>query len=203
MKKLLVIACLLYCAAARATPQTVADAACPKYAVDIAAFATCEGDRVVTPEEEVPLRPLVDDDGMAMPTSPAALPRDRLSRSTTGLYLTPAEARTFKRWLGDSVLFVDVRPAEIIHTGGLAEAADTNIPLAGNVSAFRAAIARAMSNSRGKSASVVFLICQDGRLAARAADALAEAGFLAAFVVRGGVDGVEREVRPDELAMSK
>lgn len=34
---------------AQGTPQVVGDEACPKFAVDIAAFATCEGDRVVKP----------------------------------------------------------------------------------------------------------------------------------------------------------
>jgi rhodanese-related sulfurtransferase len=36
-----------------ATAQVVADEACPKYAVDIAAFATCDGDRVTNAEDTV------------------------------------------------------------------------------------------------------------------------------------------------------
>jgi hypothetical protein len=34
-----------------ASPAVVADSACPHYAVDIEAFATCEGDRVAMPDE--------------------------------------------------------------------------------------------------------------------------------------------------------
>lgn len=34
--------------------EVVADSACPKYAVDIAYFATCEGDRVAKPSASVP-----------------------------------------------------------------------------------------------------------------------------------------------------
>ncbi len=132
MTKLTLAACLLWCGVTYATPQTVADAACPKYAVDIAAFATCEGDRVVAPDSDVALRPLVDDDGFAMPTNPVAMPRDPRSRSAAGLYLTPLEARAFKRWLGDRVLFVDVRAAATVGASGLAEDADVNIPLEGN-----------------------------------------------------------------------
>ncbi len=37
---------------AAAGPVVVADSACPRHAVDIEAFATCEGDRVAKPEEE-------------------------------------------------------------------------------------------------------------------------------------------------------
>ncbi|MFO1414101.1 MAG: hypothetical protein U1F10_09420 [Burkholderiales bacterium] len=36
---------------AHATPQVVGDEACARYAVDIAAFATCEDGRVVRPDD--------------------------------------------------------------------------------------------------------------------------------------------------------
>jgi len=39
-------------AAASAGPAVVADSACPRHAIDIEAFATCEGDRVAAPETE-------------------------------------------------------------------------------------------------------------------------------------------------------
>lgn len=35
-----------------ASPAVVADSACPRHAIDIEAFATCEGDRVAAPEPE-------------------------------------------------------------------------------------------------------------------------------------------------------
>lgn len=201
MTKLFFAACLLWCGLIQATPQTVADSACPKYAVDIAAFATCEGDRVVTPDDEVPLRPLVDDDGFALPTNPAAMPRDPRSRSPAGLYLTPMEARAFKRWLGDSVIFVDVRASATVGAAGLAEAADVNIPLEVNAAGFGWQVAQQLANQRAASDRLIFLICQDGRLAARAAGLLARAGMPRAYVVRGGVDGIEREARLEEMAM--
>lgn len=71
---------------ADATPQTVGDEACPKYAVDIESFATCEGDRVVKPtritlpiatREALPIAPrvLVDDEGNPLPSSVDAIPK--------------------------------------------------------------------------------------------------------------------------------
>jgi hypothetical protein len=44
--------CLSGMAAAVASPMVVADSACPLHAVDIEAFATCDGDRVAKPDEE-------------------------------------------------------------------------------------------------------------------------------------------------------
>lgn len=202
MTKLTFAAGLLWCGMIQASPQAVADSACPKYAVDIAAFATCEGDRVVAPDGEVPLRPLVDDNGLAVPASPAAAPRDPRSRSAAGLYLTPIEARAFKRWLGDSVLFVDVRAGAAVAVSGLAEAADLNIPLEGN-GGFGQQVARQHADQTSGSARLIFLICQDGRLAARAADLLTRAGLPNAYVVRGGVDGLERDARREEMAMAR
>ncbi|HKO69286.1 MAG TPA: hypothetical protein VJU53_15920 [Burkholderiaceae bacterium] len=40
--------------ASSVSAQVVADDACPKYAVDIAAFATCDGDRVAKAELAIP-----------------------------------------------------------------------------------------------------------------------------------------------------
>ena len=42
--------------ASAVSAQVVADSACPKYAVDIASFATCEGDRVAKDVVEEPRR---------------------------------------------------------------------------------------------------------------------------------------------------
>ncbi len=50
---------LVACGSAFGAPAVVADTACPYYAVDIASFATCDGDRVAraasdTPDIEAP-----------------------------------------------------------------------------------------------------------------------------------------------------
>jgi hypothetical protein len=42
---------------ARATPQVVGDDACALYEVDIASFATCEGGRVVLPDDSAAASP--------------------------------------------------------------------------------------------------------------------------------------------------
>ncbi|MBL8515086.1 MAG: hypothetical protein JNJ55_13925, partial [Betaproteobacteria bacterium] len=78
-----------------AQPQVVSDSACEKYAVDIAAFATCENGRVtraaplpVARSDPAWVQPLVDDAGYPMPPAPAALPRDPQSLTLAGHYLT-------------------------------------------------------------------------------------------------------------------
>ena len=114
---------------AAATPQTVGDEACPKYAVDIEAFATCEGDRVVKPTREaLPIAPrvLFDDEGNPLPSSVDAIPKDPLTLTHHGHYLTAREAHQAKNWLSDSVLFIDVRDPAAAVAGGIPQNADFN-----------------------------------------------------------------------------
>lgn len=47
-------------ASGRVFAQVVADSACPKYAVDIASFATCDGDRVAREDAKQEPRRQVD-----------------------------------------------------------------------------------------------------------------------------------------------
>ena len=71
-----------------ATPQTVGDEPCPKYAVDIASFATCEGDRVVKPaNDELPLPALTPgkNERDPLPPSEIAMRQNLLSRAHHGL----------------------------------------------------------------------------------------------------------------------
>ena len=197
--------CATLCAAlvalaAHATPQTVGDEACPKYAVDIAAFATCEGDRVVVPDAGVMPGPpvmLVDDEGNPMLSRAEAIPRDPLARTAQGNYLTAADAFAAKHWLGESIFFVDVRAVENVRETGMPQNADINVPLnsptgSHDVSAtvdFVAAIRQALTVRHLSNTAPVLIICEDGRHAAIAATRLAQANVPNVFVVRGGMIG--------------
>jgi rhodanese-related sulfurtransferase len=191
----------LLATAARAAPQTVADEACPKYAVDIAAFATCEGDRVVKPEPESPTSPpprvLVDDEGNPLPPQVDAIPADALARTHHGHYLTAQDAYSAKHWLGRSVLFIDVRDEAAVGKMGLPGNADFNLPVARFAGdgallpayGFVAGVKRALAARGMDHAAPIFVVCQDGRHAALAAELLAQAGVPHVFVVRGGILG--------------
>lgn len=182
-----------------ATPQTVGDEACPKYAVDIAAFATCEGDRVVKPTGPLPIAPrvLVDDEGNPLPSSAEAIPQDSLSRTHHAHYLTAREADQAKNWLGSSVLFIDVRDHTSAKTGGSPQRADYHMPVMRRTADDKLQIAYGfvgtvkrtlMARGLGYDAPI-FAICGNGRQSAIAAELLAQAGVPHVFVVRGGIQG--------------
>jgi len=63
--------------------QVVGDAACDYYAVDIAAFATCENGRVVTPEAPQAARPAPD--RTAATKAPAKDGKDGVAAKQTSL----------------------------------------------------------------------------------------------------------------------
>ena len=183
-----------------ATPQTVGDEACPKYAVDIEAFATCEGDRVVKPTRlTLPVAPrvLVDDEGIPMPSSAEAIPKDPLAQTHHGHYLTALEAHQAKNWLRESVLFIDVRDPAAAIAGGLPQNADFNLPVmrrddAGKLQiayGFVGGVKRTLASRGLDHDTSIFMICADARLSALAAELLAQAGVPHVYVVRGGIDG--------------
>jgi rhodanese-related sulfurtransferase len=197
-------ALVCFVALADATPQTVGDDACPRYAVDIAAFATCDGDRVTAPDKgnaiAMPIV-LVDDYGNTLPPRIEAIPQDMGARTKLGNYLTAEDAYAAKYWLVRAVLFVDVRDEATANASGIPVYADFNLPLTrlaknGTPEVDADFVVRAMQAlaSRGLALTApVFVICENGRHAARAADVLAEAGIPNVFVVRGGIHG-ERSV---------
>ena len=183
-----------------ATPQTVGDEACPKYAVDIEAFATCEGDRVVKPTRAaLPIAPrvLVDDEGIPMPSSAEAIPQDPLAQTHHGHYLTAREAHQAKNWLRDSILFIDVREPTAAMARGLPQNADFNLPVMRRdevgklqiANGFVGAVKRTLASRGLDHDASIFVICTNARLSALAAELLAQAGVPHVFVVRGGIEG--------------
>ena len=194
------LALLGFAMPAAATPQTVSDEACPKYAVDIEAFATCEGNWVVKPTRfALPAAPrvLIDDDGNPMPSSAEAIPQDPLAQTHHGNYLTALEAHQAKNWLRESVLFIDVRDPAAAMAGGLPQYADFNLPVmrrneAGELQiayGFVGAVKRTLASRGLDHDASIFVICTNARRSALAAELLAQAGVPHVFVVRGGIDG--------------
>ena len=62
----------------------------------------------VSTDREPPASTLLDDDGNAMPTDPAAVPADAGVRVQKGRYATANQAALLERALGHAVLVVDV-----------------------------------------------------------------------------------------------
>lgn len=90
---------VLYAATAQAT--VVADSACPYYAVDIAAFATCDGDRVASSRRPVaatrhghePSRDATQIGSPSATTATAAPQRPAPTRTAAPIRRTPAGQR--------------------------------------------------------------------------------------------------------------
>lgn len=141
--------------------------------------------------------PLVDDDGNPVPSSEEAVPRDALSQTHHGFYLTARQAYQSKRWLGRDVLFIDVRDAR----GDPARVMPAGVDLVAPVVRRDAGIAphpalgfvgnvKRVLAARGRDHdALVFVICDNGRESALAAELLAQAGVTRVFLVRGGMKG--------------
>ena len=104
--------------AVMAGPRVVADSACPHYAVDIEAFATCDGDRVASPD---PIR-LDASELLAEPDVPLH------KRTGSGLYVDAVHAEAIKRRHPDEVVFVDIRSPVELGLTGHPKAVDLNVP---------------------------------------------------------------------------
>lgn len=159
-----------------ATSQVVADSACPKYAVDIAAFATCDGDQVAKPAGIRELSP-AEAHGMKRQYGPAVLFIDVRSRFEAALrgtaegvdYVVPyrevAQPLRWDRWHG--TLAQEANPDFLRQVESLV---------------------RAQPNG---AATPLILLCATGEYAGEAAKALRGLGLEQLFVVAGGVDGTE------------
>lgn len=187
--------------AVAAGPRVVADSACPHYAVDIEAFATCDGDRVAGPE------PIRIDAGDLL----AELDVPQHKRTASGLYVDAVHAEAIKRRYPDEVVFVDIRSPVELGLTGHPTAVDINVPFRDFVQPLvwdDAKSAWAMetnprfpeqldSELRRRGAThdtVVMLLCRAGDRSAQAADALSLLGYRNVVSV---VDGYEGDIAPD------
>jgi rhodanese-related sulfurtransferase len=187
--------------AASAGPAVVAHSACPHYAVDIEAFATCEGDRVAMPDG---IR-LVDDLLLAEAAVPAT------KRTFASLYVDAPGAYALKQRYPESVVLVDIRSSVELGLTGHAQGVDMNVPyyelvqplvwseptggwtMAANPR-FGAQLDERLQTRGVSHDTVVMLICRTGDGTARAADELTLRGYRSVVSV---VDGYEGDVGAD------
>jgi rhodanese-related sulfurtransferase len=159
-----------------AVAQVVADSACPKYAVDIASFATCDGDRVARSTGVSELTPARAHD-LKRRYGSAVLFIDVRSRFAATLqgtadgvdYVVPyreiAQPLRWDRWHG--TLALEPNPDFLRQVESLVRARPDG------------------------AVTPVILLCATGETAAEAALALRGLGLEQLFVVAGGVDGAE------------
>ncbi|MGB3429003.1 MAG: rhodanese-like domain-containing protein [Burkholderiaceae bacterium] len=187
-------------AVVEAKAQVVADEACPLYAVDVAAFATCDGDRVAGFNRGI--------------VTAALLPEERVpisKRTALGLYVDARGAHRLKQDNPDRVVLIDVRSRIEVGVAGQAVSVDAHVPLLDAVlplrwdddsggwamtpnPQFAAEIAGRLDRlGVGRNAPIV-LMCRSGGRSALAADRLAELGYTQAISV---IDGFEGDVAPD------
>jgi rhodanese-related sulfurtransferase len=186
--------------AARADPVVVGDGACPYHAVDIEAFATCEGDRVAAfnratlppvllPEEAVPLS----------------------KRNFSGLYVDARGAHRLKHDNPQAVVLLDVRSRAEVGLTGQPAGVDAHVPYLETAlplrwdddiggwamtknSRFAAEAAARLALLGVPLDAPVILLCRSGERSARAADELSAAGYTNTVSV---VDGFEGDVALD------
>lgn len=161
---------------AAAVAQVVADSACPKHAVDIASFATCDGDGVARPAGIADLTPARAHD-LKRRYGSAVLFIDVRSRFAAALqgtaggvdyvvpYLEVAQPLRWDHWNGE--LELEPNPDFLRQVESLV---------------------RAQPNG---AATAVILLCATGERAGEAARALRGLGLEQLFVVAGGIDGNE------------
>lgn len=194
---------LLLCAAAglvHAEPRVVSDEACPRYAVDIAAFATCDGDRVAGFERSVLAEALLPES--AVPVT---------KRSFHGLYVDATQAYRLRHGYPQSIVLVDVRSRLEAGLTGQPAATDLHVPFLETAlplqwdhdlgswamtknAGFAVEVAQRLGALGIALDTPLLLLCRSGERSARAADALAALGFTRTISV---VDGFEGDVGPD------
>jgi rhodanese-related sulfurtransferase len=155
-----------------------------------ALFAATQGAFAAEPAGAV----VVDTRGTVRPPTADAMPRDPEATTRGGLYATPDQTYRTKRQLGKAVLLIDVRSVEERRRGGATQLADLHIPFltsgtTSSVAEFLAAVGRAVASQPRGNATPIFLLCENGRVAAAAVDALESAGYSNAIVVTGGLNG--------------
>ena len=145
-----------------ASAQVVADSACPKHAVDIASFATCDGERVA---------------GRDVRLISARAAFDLKQTHGTDVLLVDVRSAAQVEADGTAADVSAVLPYP--PQGGAA--ADLQ---------FVALVDVLVAMHGGNEHTTLVMLCADGSLAMRAAASLAEAGYRQLAVVEGGVDGV-------------
>ncbi len=190
------VSMLLIPGLALAQIQVVGEGACPKYAVDIESFATCDGDRVTAAAAPTPLEI-------------AALPSQQVAahkRSDSGLYVSAAEAYRVRQAFPGRVVLLDIRSRIEVAYAGQPDSVDVHVPylepalpLQWNPAsnslkmqrnpAFVAQVRSAMARLDEPADPVILLLCRSGQSSAIAADALTAAGLPRVYTIVDGFEG--------------
>jgi len=183
---------LLALAVMQASGQVVPDDACPKHAVDMEAYASCEGDRVA--------RPVAEERSVAGE-----------KRSHSALHLTAAEAHRLLKDPARRSALVDVRSQVEVAMLGAPMGVTVHLPYAepalplrwdadrqqwqmtGNPD-FGAQLLNELAARGIGPDDVVVFICRSGERSARAADDLADFGYTRIVTI---VDGFEGDLGTD------
>lgn len=181
-------------ALALAQISVVADDACPKYAVDIESFATCDGDHIAAPA------PAPHIDVLPMQRVPAT------KRSDGGLHVTATEAQRLLTTYPGQVVLIDIRSQPEVAFVGQPQAAEIHVPyqtvavplqwkadstglkMQRNPS-FVEDVKAALTQLDWPTDSTILLLCRSGRLSAIAADALLAAGLPRVVTIVDGFEG--------------
>jgi rhodanese-related sulfurtransferase len=183
-----------------AEPLVVGDEACPRYAVDIEAFASCDGDRVAAFDRLTSVDALLPE---------AAVPVSK--RHLSGLYADAAGAHRLKHDNPRTVVLIDVRSRLEVGFAGQPANADLHVPLVDtswplrwddelggwaivrNAGFAREVGERLAALGKGRDTPLL-LLCRSGESSARAADELAAVGYTRTISI---VDGFEGDVGAD------
>jgi rhodanese-related sulfurtransferase len=181
--KMLELACTAGAAlafVASASAQVVAEGACPRYAIDIAALASCDEDDVARAKNR-------------------QIPANKVSHSAR--QMTAAEAYALLRQTGPGAALVDVRTRlEVAFVGGPAvdhllvpyrhpvPAGAGDWKLEPNHSFGEQLVTQLAARGIGPEQLVV-LICRSGELSALAADELSDFGYTQIVTVVDGFEG--------------
>jgi len=189
-------ACTLLFTPALALAQIsiVADDACPKYAVDIESFATCEGDRIAGPASSLHINVLP---AQQVPAT---------KRSDGAQHVTATEAQRLLKTYPDHVVLIDIRSQPEVAFVGQPEAAAIHVPyrtvavplqwkadstglkMQRNPS-FVDEVKAALTLLDWPTDSTILLLCRSGKLSAIAADALVAAGLPRVVTIVDGFEG--------------
>lgn len=150
---------------APAAAQVMDDDACPRFAVDHASFATCDGDRVARADGAMP----------------------------AGIGIAPRAAFALKQ--SRQAFLIDVRAPQVVAASGTPFGTDAVVSALdahdtdGVAPSFVPRVAALVRAAGGDQDSIMLLICTDGRLADLSVAALRAEGFARAYGVLGGIAG--------------
>lgn len=178
--------------------QVVADDACPKHAVDIASYATCDGDKVAS-SNRFDLQQALSAEERVSP----------LKRTSLGLYVDAVNAHRLKSANAENVVLVDVRSQLEVVLAGRASAVDIQVPylehtlyrnknergwtIAEN-SGFLDDLVQRLQRRNADIDTVIMVMCRSGERSAKVVDRLAELGYL---LVVNVIDGFEGDLGAD------